>query len=134
MTIATIRGAIVDALEGIAGWNVQPYYTDQIVAPQMSVGRLTVAYDIAMGRGGDEYIFTVTAYVSRSAIDVQQALLDQLCEPSGSTSLKTVLETAAVTAAAGADYIRVRSCEGIDGTTVGLADYLIEEFTVEVVP
>lgn len=132
MTIATVRQALSDAVDTITGIRSAPYLPDQINPPQAVVWDTGVDYDVVMGRGADEYNFTVRVYVNRTAETAAQKLLDTLREPTGATSLKTVVEADSGLAAV-VDYARVRRAGPVDLVTVGSVDYLSVEFEVEVV-
>lgn len=134
MTISTIRTALVDALDDITGLHAAAYLPDQIAATPLAVVSLrSLDYDLVFGRGADTYMFVVSVYTSKTALPQEQALLDTFCEPSGSTSIKTQLETAAVATAAGVDYVRVRNVQGVDVRNVGDLPYLVLDFELEVV-
>ena len=131
-TIAQVRQALSDAVDTITGLRSAPYVPDQINPPQAVVWDTGVDYDVVMGRGADEYNFTVRVYVNRTAETAAQKLLDTLREPSGATSLKTVVEADAGLAAV-VDYARVRRASPVELVTVGAVDYLSVEFEIEVV-
>lgn len=132
MTIATVRAALADAVDSITGIRCSAYMPDNVNPPQAVVWDTGIDYDIVMGRGADEFQFLVRVYVSRTAEMASQKLLDTLREPSGSSSLKTVVEADSGLAAV-VDYARVRSASPIELVTVGGVDYLTVEFTIEVV-
>jgi DNA-binding LytR/AlgR family response regulator len=132
-SIATMRSALADALETLAGWTVSPYFVDAVTTPMLVVGAVSMSYDVTMGRGADEPTITVTAYVSRSAEDAQQAKLDELLEPSGASSLKAAVEQQSVYTSAGVHYFRVRSATSVDSQKVGAAPYLFVDFLIEAV-
>lgn len=133
MTIATIRSALADALDGIDDLRAVAYVTDQVNVYQAVVIRKEIDYDLVFARGGDTYNFTVRVYGPRAAEDAAQAFFDTLCEPSGATSIKTVLEADAVKTAAGVDYVRVRTAGEVGEAVVGDTSYLAIEFGIEVV-
>ena len=131
-TIAAVRQALSDAVDSISGLRCAPYMPDQINPPQAVIWDTGVDYDLVMGRGGDVWNFTVNVYVNRTAERAAQVLLDTLREPTGATSLKTVVEADAGLAAV-VDYARVRSATPVQVVQVGTVDYLLTEFLVEVV-
>lgn len=131
-TIAQVRQALSDAVDSISGLRAVPYMPDNLNPPQAVVWDTGVDYDLVLGRGADEWNFTVNVYVSRTAELAGQKLLDTLREPSGATSLKTVVEADSGLAAL-VDYARVRSASPIVIATVNDTPYLSVEFTVEIV-
>lgn len=132
-SIATMRAALAAALEQIDGWNVDPYFVDAVTTPHLVVGAVRMDYDVTFGRGADTTTITVTAYVSRTVEDAQQAKLDELLEPSGPTSLKEAVEQQSVFDAAGVHFFRVRSATPVDSQQVGNLPYLFVDFEVEAV-
>jgi hypothetical protein len=132
-SIATMRTALAEALTALDGWNVDPYFVDDVVTPHLVIGAVSMSYDLTMGRGSDVPTITVSAYVSRSAEAQQQARLDELLEPAGTSSLKEAVETQAVFDAAGVHYFRVRSATAVDERSVGALPYLVVDFEIEAV-
>lgn len=133
MTIATIRDALSDAVATVTGISrATPYITDQVSPPHAVVMLQEVDYDLVFGRNGDTYNFSVAVYADRASEKQAQILFDTLRDPSGATSLKTVVEANAALAAV-VDYARVRTASPIQAANVAGTDYLVVEFTVEVV-
>ena len=131
-TIAQVRQALSDAVDGITGLRSAPYVPDQINPPQAVVWDTGIDYDLVLGRGADTYDFRVVVYVNRTAEVAAQKLLDTLREPTGSTSLKTVVEADAGLAAL-VDYAQVKSVSPVQVATVGQVEYLTVEFAIEIV-
>ena len=135
MSLADIRLAIADALKTIPKVRPVAYITDGAEVPsggiyaELAMGE--ISYDIVMGRGADLYTFTVRCAVQRVDEIRGQALLDTLREPSGATSVKTVLE-ADETLGGLVDYVHVKAASADQVITVGQLTYLGVEFTVEV--
>jgi hypothetical protein len=130
-SIADVRQTIADACQSLAGIRAQPYVTDSVATPQATVSLNEVNYDLVFARGADIWNYTVTVYAQRSSERSAQILLDELREPVGPTSLKTVLEED-VALAALVDYVVLRRASPVQSTTVGAIEYLLVEFTVEV--
>lgn len=131
MSLATVRQALSDAVDGIADVRATPYVPDQINPPQAVVGLREIDYDLVFGRGADIFMFMVQFFVARTAEKQAQILLDTLCEPAGVTSLKTVVEADSGLGAL-VDYARVRRVTGPQVATIGSLDFLVVEFDVEV--
>jgi len=130
-TIKDVREALANAVKSVRGLDrCTPYLPEQVNPPQAFI-RLAVDYDLVMGRNGDTYNYTVVVIVSRTPDRASQALLDSICEPSGDTSLKTVVE--ADTALADlVDDVIVKSASDLRSIPIGAVDYLGIEFDVEV--
>ena len=131
-TIAQVRQALSDAVDSIDGIRCAPYVPDNINPPMAVVWDTGVDYDLTLGRGADEWSYKVVLYVSRTAEVAAQKLLDTLREPTGATSLKTVVEANAGLAAL-VDYAAVRSVSPVEVVTVGQLEYLGVEWTIEIV-
>jgi len=131
LTIEDVRIAIADACATITGWRASPYVRDQVSAPELQVARGPIVYDVAMGREADEYHYTITAYVQRDSERAGQMALQKLCEPSGTGSLKTVLEADTALRAL-VDFVRVTNASEDRNATIGLIDYLVVDFEVEI--
>lgn len=134
MTIAQIRDGIRDAVDGISSTNLRAvgYVFEKIQPPMAVVAFDGMDYDLVMGRGADTYRFLVTVYAGRTSEEAAQKFLDLLCEPSGTGSLKTVVEADA-TLAGFVDYVRVVSVSGVQVASVGATEFLLVEFSLEVV-
>lgn len=131
MTIAQVRTALANAVDGMTGLRATAYIVDSVATPQAVVSLNAIDYDLVMGRGADIYNYTVRVYTQRSSDRAAQLLLDTLREPTGATSLKTVVEADSSLAAL-IDYVRVTNASEVQTTTVGAVDYLFVEFTLEV--
>lgn len=126
-TIAEVRLALAAA----CGIRATAYITDSVNTPVAVVSLNEVNYDVVMGRGADEWAYTVTVYTSRTNETQAQKYLDDLREPTGDTSLKTLIEADTALAAL-IDYVVVRTASPVRAQQVGPTQYLLVEFTVEV--
>lgn len=131
MTIEDVRTAIADACATIPGWRAQPYVRDQVSGPEVQVAQGRIIYDATMGREGDEYHYTLTAFVQRDNERAAQMLLQNLCEPAGDGSLKTVLE-ADTRLKEVVDYLRVTDVSEVRQVVIGTVGYLTVEFEIEI--
>lgn len=132
MTINAVRQALSDAVDSITGIRSTPYIPDQINTPQAVISLRGIDYDLTFGRGADTWNYVVQVFAARTAEKQAQQLLDTLSEPSGATSLKTVVEADSGLAAL-VEYARVRTVSPVQVATIGSNDYLVIEFEVEVV-
>lgn len=92
MNVATVRTAMAAALGSISDVQVNPYALSQPTPPGLQILPPGVQYDRAMHRGLDEWTFMVQGFVAFSTDIGSQVLLDQMCQPSGSRSVKAALE------------------------------------------
>lgn len=93
MNIGAVREAIADTLD-IPGVNVSPYVLAQPTPPGIQIIPPSVVYDYSMGAslGLDEWMFIVQGFVALTTDIGAQMLLDDLCAPAGSSSVKALLE------------------------------------------
>lgn len=90
-TVKQLRLALAGKLEpALTGVNVHAY-VDTYVPPVVFVYPRSVDYDNTMSRGGDEWEMVVRA-VAQNLDRNGQEFLDELCDPSGARSVKTLLE------------------------------------------
>lgn len=134
-TISAVRGAIVDALETITGLRATALQPEQINPPVAVVFRREWEYDAVMHGDAENsartYLFGVRTYVTRANERFGQKLLDDLAEPIGAQSVKQILETNSALAAI-TDWVLVTSVEEVTAVNVGQADFLSQDFNVEV--
>ncbi len=131
MTINAIRQALSDACDTIDGLRATPLVTDQIATNQAVVVRGEIDYDLVFSGAKQVYNIKIVVYANRTAERASQLFLDNLCEPTGATSLKRAIESNAGVAAV-CDYADVKTASAVGVATVGTTDYLTVEFTLEV--
>ena len=130
-SLAAMRRALADACASV-GLNATGYITDDINTPAAVIARTQVDYDQTLGRGSDQFGFTIRVYVDRTDEIAGQQLLDMLVEPGTSSTLKTAIETQSVFDAAGVHFFRVRTASEVQVTQLGQIGYLTVEFDLEV--
>lgn len=92
-TMAEIRAGIAGNLASLDGVQVSPYMLSQPVPPVVWVSPSTIQYDMAGSRGGDDVEMRVLALFP-TTVDVEsQILLDEMLDPTGARSIKTLVET-----------------------------------------
>lgn len=103
MTIAAVRAAIATKLDTIAGLKVSAYEVDSVVPPHAQVMRRELEYDKVQQTGTYDGVFVVRVFSSRTAEKASLVFLDGLCEPTGASSVKGVLEADATLGGAVSD-------------------------------
>jgi len=131
MSTESVRVALSDAVDSIAGLRCTPYKTGQINPPQAMID-YEVNYDLTFGRGGDTYAFKIVVFDQITSERSAQIRLDLWRDGSDASSVKSVVE-ADTGLAAVCDYARVTSASDIRLSSIGGVDYLSVEFSVEVV-
>jgi hypothetical protein len=92
-----IRNGIVTNLQpllnaGTVG-QILPYAQSNLSPPVIYVTRGETTFDLAMSRGGDLITYLVVALISHTQDIEAQELLDQLLDGTGSSSVKTLIES-----------------------------------------
>jgi hypothetical protein len=90
--LAAIRTGLAANLASIAGNQISSYMLANPTPPAIHVYPADITYDLAMGRGLDEWIFTVQAFVAVVGDIGAQKTLDAYLAPSGSQSVKAAIE------------------------------------------
>lgn len=92
-----IRNGLVTNLQPLIGGSpvgqISPYELANATPPCVYVTGGEIVYDEAMHRGLDRMTFTVIALVSQTVDIESQQLLDELREPTGTVSVKTLIES-----------------------------------------
>lgn len=131
MSVSGMRTGLATNLATIAGLRTSDYVPDDPKPPVAVVMPPTIKYDLAFGRGLDEYEFVVTVIVGRQSERAAQRLLDSLCAPTGSGSVKTAIESDRFLAGQCQD-LRVTEMRRISSLIIDQITYLAAEFTVQV--
>lgn len=136
-SISAIRTALANAVATITGVRAVAYIADQVTPPAGGIfaivrpGEPLADYDMTMGRGCDALNFVITIFTEyvneRTASDV----LDSFLAGSGSTSIKTAIESD-TTLGGIVSYAKVRRAGNYGLEKFGEIDYLSIEFYVEV--
>ena len=131
MSVSGMRTGLATNLATIAGLRTSDYVPDDPKPPVAVVMPPTIKFDLAMGRGLDEYEFVVTVIVGRQSERAAQRLLDSLCAPTGAGSIKTAIESNRSLAGQCQD-LRVTEMRRISSLIIDQITYLAAEFTVQV--
>lgn len=130
-TFSELRTGLANNLATIAGLRTANLIPDQVNPPIAIITPETITYDTAFARGLDEYNFTVLVIVHRVAERSAQSSLDAFCNPTGSTSIKTAIESDR-SLGGKAQTLRVTDLRTYQALSVGDVDYLAAEFSVVV--
>lgn len=130
-TFTELRSGLKTNLATIAGLRTADLIPDQVNPPIAIVTPETITFDSAFARGLDEYAFTVLVVVHRAAERSAQGSLDAYCNPTGSTSIKTAIESDR-SLGGKAQTLRVTDLRSYQFLSVGDVDYLAAEFSVVV--
>ena len=132
-SLSSIRSGIATNLGNISSLTVFGFVPDSIEPPTAVVGVVdNIEYDTSMSRGADTYSIPVFLYVSRVDAQDAQDTLDGFLASSGSSSVKTQIESD-VTLGGVANSARVVEADNYGVYTINNIDYLGCEFTIEVI-
>ena len=132
-SLSSIRSGIATNLENISSLTVFGFVPDSIEPPTAVVGVVdNIEYDTSMSRGADTYSIPVFLYVSRVDAQDAQDTLDAFLASSGSSSVKTQIESDS-TLGGVANSARVVEADNYGVYSINNIDYLGCEFTVEVI-
>ena len=87
-----MASALAPISTALGGVQVNPYALAQPTPPGLQILSGGNDYDQAMVRGLDRWTFVIQGFVALNADIGSQVVLDQLCLPSGSKSVKAALE------------------------------------------
>lgn len=88
-----MRAGLAASLSTIQDVQVNAYAMAQPTPPGIQILPPAVTYDQAFHRGMDTWVFVVQGFVALTTDVGSQVLLDQMCAPSGSNSVKAALES-----------------------------------------
>lgn len=130
-TFTELRTGLATNLATISGLRTANLIPDQVNPPIAIITPETITYDTSFARGLDEYNFTILVVVHRVAERSAQSSLDAFCNPTGSTSIKTAIESDRSLGGM-AQTLRVTGLRTYQALSVGDVDYLAAEFSVVV--
>jgi hypothetical protein len=130
-TVSQIRDGLAANLATIAGLRTSATVPDNPNPPIAIVEPTSVNYDTTFGRGLDEYLFKITIIAGRADERSGQNKLDGYCNPSGSLSVKTAVESDK-TLGGVVQNLRVSGLSTYGSITIAETPYLAAEFAVTV--
>jgi hypothetical protein len=130
-TVSQIRDGLAANLATISGLRTSATVPDNPNPPIAIVEPTSVNYDTTFGRGLDEYLFKITVIAGRADERSGQNKLDGYCNPSGSLSVKTAVESDK-TLGGVVQNLRVSGLSTYGSITIAETPYLAAEFAVTV--
>lgn len=131
-SLTDLRAGLSTRLATITGLRALPYIPDNPQPPVAIVMPGRITYDLAFGRGTDEYQFTIMVIVGRVADRNSQTTLDAYCASSGSTSIKAAIEGDRSLGGKAQDC-RVTEMTNQSPLAIGDVTYHTAEFSVSVI-
>jgi hypothetical protein len=130
-TISQIRDGLATNLSTIAGLRTAATVPDSPNPPIAIVEPVSINFDTTFGRGLDEYLFKITVVAGRADERSGQNKIDGYCNPSGSLSVKTAVESDK-TLGGVVQNLRVSGLSTYGSITIAETPYLAAEFAVTV--
>lgn len=129
MSLTNIRDGIATNLATISGLRTAAEIPDNPSPPIAIVQLRQIRYDQAFQKGLAVYTFTVSVIVGRVQEREAQRRLNAYSDNSGSSSIKTAIESDKTLGGAAFD-VRVESLDNIGSLQLNDATYLGADFTV----
>lgn len=138
-SMVALRDGLKVRLQTISGLRVFDWHTGEVSTPAAVIlpgnpnqsGTNAITFDATMGRGSDDYVFTVVLLVSNAHDRTAADNLDAYLAGSGSSSVKAAIEGDGTLGGA-AHFARVQSVREYGVITYGNVPYLGAQFVVEV--
>lgn len=126
-SLAELRDGIATNLATISGLRTTGYIPGQVNPPYAIVTPDSIEYHKAFANGVSSYSFTITVVVGQADSRTAQATLDAYCSPTGSSSIKSAVESNRTLSGKAYDLI-VSDMRNYGSTTIGETTYLAAEF------
>lgn len=131
--LSVIREGLAANLAALKGVQVSAYMLANPTPPACHVVPGETNYDTAMGRGADQWILRIQAFVAHSGDIGSQKLLDRMLASSGAQSVKAAVESDK-TLGGMVDDLRVRRTGGYQTyIREGAPNVLGAEWEVEII-
>lgn len=130
-TTKAIRTAIATNLSTVSGLRTAYRVPETLTPPIAVVMPPSIEYDKVMARGADTLEIRVMVFVGRMDTRTAEDLLDGYADSTGSTSIKTAIESSK-TLGGIVSYARVTSMREVGPVVVGDTAYLAATFVVTV--
>lgn len=127
-SIQEIRDGIATNLLTVTGLRSTGIIPQQVNPPFAMITPESVEYHKSFNNGISTYTFTITVVVAQADSRTAQNKLDDYCSPTGSSSIKSAIESNRTLSGKVFDLI-VTDMRNYGSTTIGETTYLAAEFT-----
>lgn len=131
VTLGEIRDGIATNLANISGLRTAIVIPQLVNPPVAIISPDGIDYHKAMHNGVNTYNFTITVIVGQADSRSAQVLIDNYCSPTGSSSIKSAIESDRKLDGKVFDLM-VSDMRNYGSTTIGETTYLAAEFTCAV--
>jgi hypothetical protein len=126
-SLSALRDGIADNLATITGLRVSAFVPDNINPPLAIVTPQNIEYHRSFQNGLNTYSFIVSVFVGRVSERSAQNTLDAYCSPTGSSSIKSAIESDRTLQGRAYDLV-VSDMRNYGSVTIGENTYLTAEF------
>ncbi len=130
-TVSQLRTGLATNLATISGLRTAALIPDAPQPPIAVVIPDAISFDTSFARGLDTYTYTITVIVGRQSDRMAQNSLDNFCNPSGASSVKTAIESDK-TLGGHAQTLQVTGMTTYGSMTIADTVYLMADFSVTV--
>jgi hypothetical protein len=126
-TLSDLRTGIAENLATITGLRVSSFVPDNPNPPMAIVTPQNIEYHKSFNNGFNTYNFVVSVFVGRVSDRVSQNSLDAYCNPTGSSSIKSAIESDRTLSGRCFDLV-VSEMRNYGSVIIGDNTYLTAEF------
>ena len=126
-SLSSLRDGIAANLSTITGLRVSAFIPDNINPPIAIVTPQNIEYHRSFQNGLNTYSFIVSVFVGRVSERSAQNTLDAYCAPTGSSSIKSAIESDRTLQGRAYDLV-VSDMRNYGSVTIGENTYLTAEF------
>jgi len=126
-SLSELRDGIAANLSTITGLRVSAFVPDNINPPLAIITPQNIEYHKSFQNGLNTYNFIVSVFVGRVSERVAQNTLDAYCAPTGSSSIKSAIESDRTLQGRAFDLV-VSDMRNYGSVTIGENTYLTAEF------
>lgn len=126
-SLSDLRDGLATNLATIDGLRVSAFVPDNINPPLAIITPQTIEYHKSFRNGLNTYNFIVSVFVGRVSERSAQNTLDAYCAPTGSSSIKSAIESDKTLSGLAFDLI-VSDMRNYGSVTIGENTYLTAEF------
>jgi hypothetical protein len=130
-SLSDLREGIAENLSTIVGLRVSSFVPDNPNAPMAVVSPQNIEYHKSFANGFNTYNFVVAVFVARVSERTAQNSLDAYCASTGSSSIKSAIESDRTLAGRCFDLV-VSDMSNYGSVIIGDNTYLTAEFTCAV--
>lgn len=126
-TLSELRTGIAENLATISGLRVSSFVPDNPNPPMAIVTPQNIEYHKSFNNGFNTYNFVISVFVGRVSDRVSQNSLDAYCNPTGSSSIKSAIESDRTLSGRCFDLV-VSDMRNYGSVIIGDNTYLTAEF------